>query len=180
MPRVLRSPLAIVVLTAAIVTILAGTSYAARKYVITNKKQIAPKVLKQITGARGPAGAIGAQGPQGPAGASGPQGPQGPAGSARAHAQVVTNDPQNPFYDNNSGFPGRPRRIATGRLCLPAPSGVDPDTTVLMLTLSGGSVGMVTQRSGNESCRAGEFEVWTTSSSGIYWTDGILFNVLVP
>jgi hypothetical protein len=179
MRHVFRSPLALAVLTATIVIVLGGTSYAARKYVITNKKQIAPKVLKQLTGSRGPAGAPGAQGPQGTPGTAGPPGAQGPAGSARAHAQVVTNDPQNPFYDNNSGFPGQPRHIATGKLCLPAPAGVNPDTTVLMLTLSGGSVGTLSQRSRNESCRAAEFEVWTANLSG-YFTDRILFNVLVP
>src|SRR3954452_20115412 len=122
----------------ALALVTAGTGYAAQKYVITSTKQISPKVLTALKGKAGPAGAPGAkgdqgaqgpqgsQGPQGAAGAQGPAGAQGaagahgsagapgspgPAGTARAFAQVVTNDPLNPTFDQNKGFPDRPRHI---------------------------------------------------------------------
>lgn len=173
---------AVILSVIALVLAIGGTSYAARKYVITSTRQIAPKVLKQLKGAQGPRGVQGTQGPLGPQGPQGPQGipgTPGAPGSARAYAQVVTNDPNNPFYADNVGLPGQPRHIGVGKLCLPAPAGVNPDTSVLMLTLSGGSAGFVTQRSRNDSCRVGEFEVWTANTNNAF-ADGILFNVLVP
>lgn len=48
-----------------------GTAVAAKKYVISSKKQIAPKVRKQLKGKRGPTGPPGPQGQQGAPGPSG-------------------------------------------------------------------------------------------------------------
>jgi hypothetical protein len=181
----------------ALALVTAGTGYAAKKYVITSTKQISPSVLKALKGNAGPAGAAGAkgdQGPQGPQGSQGPAGQQGaagtpgaagaagapgPAGSARAYAQVVTNDPANPSFDQNKGFPNKPRHIGVGRLCIPAPAGVDTDAVPAFVTLSGESIGYVTASSNNADCRGVEYEVVTTDIYG-YLQDGLLFSIMVP
>ena len=62
----------------ALVVAAAGTGAAATRYAITNKNQIAPKVLAQLHGAqgkRGPKGDPGAQGTNGTPGATGAPGP---------------------------------------------------------------------------------------------------------
>jgi hypothetical protein len=56
---------------------------------------------------------------------------------------------------------------------------VNTDNVPAFVTLSGGSVGFVTARSGNEDCRAAEYEVWTTNVSN-FFQDGVLFNIMVP
>jgi hypothetical protein len=70
-----------VVAVIALVFAMAGGAYAAGRYLITSTKQISPKVLKQLMGARGAAGAAGAQGATGAQGPQGPQGSQGPQGA---------------------------------------------------------------------------------------------------
>jgi hypothetical protein len=72
---------ALVLSVLALLVASSGTAIAAKKYLITSKKQIAPKVLAQLTGARGPVGPVGAVGPQGSTGAQGPVGAQGAAGA---------------------------------------------------------------------------------------------------
>lgn len=69
-----------VVLTMALVFAMTGGAYAASKYLITSTKQISPKVLKQLKGARGLKGASGPAGPQGPAGPVGARGETGAVG----------------------------------------------------------------------------------------------------
>ncbi len=63
-----------VVLVFVLVFAMSGGAFAASKFLITSTKQISPKVLKALSGKRGPAG------PQGVAGAVGAQGAAGPAG----------------------------------------------------------------------------------------------------
>jgi hypothetical protein len=78
------SPIAIAAL--ALFVVLGGTA-AAAGYVITNENQIKPSVLKQLHGARGPAGRPGIEGPRGPGGTGsgetvpGPQGAKGNPGA---------------------------------------------------------------------------------------------------
>jgi hypothetical protein len=88
MKKSLRLPSpALVISILALVIALSGTAIAAKRYLITNTKQISPAALKQLTklaakgvkqGAAGAAGASGAAGATGAAGASGAQGPAGP------------------------------------------------------------------------------------------------------
>jgi hypothetical protein len=164
----------IVVISGLLLT-MAGTGYAGGRYVITSKKQIAPKVRKQLEGHRGARGPQGAQGPQGP---QGPQGAAGPPGTARASAQVATG--VNPTYDANRGFPSPPRRIGVGKYCIPAPAGVNPDTTAVLVGLSGGSAGFVSQYGPpTQSCRANEFEIWTANTGNVL-NDSTFFNIVVP
>ena len=68
-----------VAMTVALVFAMAGGAYAAKKYVITSRKQISPKVLRTLTGK---AGTRGPAGPAGPAGTAGSTGTAGPAGTA--------------------------------------------------------------------------------------------------
>lgn len=166
----------------ALVSALGGTGYAAHRYIITSPKQVAPKVLKQLkgkAGRTGPRGVQGSQGFPGGQGAQGAQGPQGPPGTARAFAQVATGI--NPDYDANHGFASKPRRIALGKYCVPAPAGVNPDSTAVLVGLSGGSVGFVTQAGPpSTSCRANEFEIWTFGGPANGFFDNVYFNILVP
>jgi hypothetical protein len=184
MPQVrhIRSAVVWTFAVVGLVAIMTGTGYAAQKYLITSTKQISPKVVNALKGKKGPAGVRGAEGPTGATGPQGPQGPQGvqgPAGTARAYAEVVTNDANNPAFDGDVGFPGRPRHIATGKLCIPAPPSVDPDNVPAIVSLAGGSSGFVTTTGTNADCRAGEYEVETADPSNSF-ADGILFNIIVP
>ncbi len=52
----------------------AGTSIAAKHYLITSTKQIKPSVLAKLKGAKGPRGSQGPRGIQGATGAAGPAG----------------------------------------------------------------------------------------------------------
>jgi hypothetical protein len=56
---------------------------------------------------------------------------------------------------------------------------VNADNVPAFVTLSGGSVGFVIARSGNEDCRAAEYEVWTVNLSN-FCQDGLLFSIMVP
>ena len=190
--------------TLALIVALSGASYAAvvvtsadiKDNTITSKdvknktlklKDFTPDAKSSLAGATGPsgpAGPAGATGPSGPAGpggaagSTGPQGPQGPAGTAKASAQVAAQ--VNPFYDANHGFTAPPRRIGVGRYCVPAPAGVNPDNTAVLLGLSGNSAGFVTQFGPPASlCRADEFEILTANVNNVL-SDGIFFNILVP
>lgn len=131
-----------------LVIALAGTGYAAQRYVITSTKQISPQVVKSLKGKPGPAGprgVAGAPGPpgapgaQGPVGPQGPQGSQGPAGTALASGIVQMNVSKNAEWQpgTNRGFPGPPIRKSAGVYCIPMPAGVDGDTATAMLTPTG-------------------------------------------
>jgi hypothetical protein len=88
MKKSLRLPSpALVISILALIVALSGTAIAAKRYLITNTKQISPAALKQLTrlaatqvkqGAAGAAGANGTAGATGAAGASGERGPAGP------------------------------------------------------------------------------------------------------
>ena len=74
----------------ALVLALGGSAVAAKRYLITTSKQIAPKALQEIAavakqsspGSDGAPGAAGATGPQGPKGDPGPKGDTGERGPA--------------------------------------------------------------------------------------------------
>ncbi|HXD54397.1 MAG TPA: hypothetical protein VN618_06565 [Solirubrobacteraceae bacterium] len=63
--------------TLALVLAISGGAYAAGRYLINSTKQINPKVLRKLHGARGPAGQIGPVGPQGVTGHEGAKGVKG-------------------------------------------------------------------------------------------------------
>jgi len=78
--------------TLALVFAMSGGALAAKHYLISSTRQISPKVLRSLHGARGPAGAPGASGAQGPAGAKGETGPgggQGPQGSPGESVKIT-------------------------------------------------------------------------------------------
>jgi hypothetical protein len=141
---------------------------------------VAAKAARAKPGPRGPRGFPGPPGPQGPSGPQGPGGAAGPAGqpgSARAYTEVVT-DSNPPQYSANHGFPGAPTNRGPGLFCLPAPSGVDPTNTPLMLSLAPGSTpGFVEQLPGADC--SGGFEVVTWDWNGNR-SNGVYFNALVP
>jgi hypothetical protein len=94
-----RMTYANVVATLALVFAMGGSAVAASHYLITSKKQISPKVLKELKGATGARGAAGAAGPAGPAGANGtngapgPEGKRGPEGLRGAEGPPSGNEP---------------------------------------------------------------------------------------
>ncbi|MCW3033258.1 MAG: hypothetical protein JWM60_1603 [Solirubrobacterales bacterium] len=72
-----------VVSTLALVLAMSGGAYAAGHYLINSTKQINPKVLRKLHGARGGRGVAGQNGPVGPqgvTGATGSKGARGPTG----------------------------------------------------------------------------------------------------
>src|SRR5258708_3809286 len=75
-----RMTYANVAATLALVFAMGGSAVAASHYLITSKKQISPKVVKELSGKQGAAGAAGAAGPSGAQGAQGPQGTAGANG----------------------------------------------------------------------------------------------------
>src|SRR6202012_5752251 len=66
--------------TLALVLAMSGGALAANHYLIHSTKQISPKVLKKLHGARGRTGPNGLIGPQGVKGETGGRGPRGPEG----------------------------------------------------------------------------------------------------
>jgi Collagen triple helix repeat (20 copies) len=72
--------------TLALVLAMSGGAFAARHYLINSTRQISPKVLRKLHGARGRRGVAGQNGPVGPqgvtglTGARGTRGPQGEPG----------------------------------------------------------------------------------------------------
>ncbi len=75
--------------TLALVLAMSGGALAASHYLINSTKQINPKVLKKLHGARGslgPTGSVGPQGIQGPEGKRGAKGEKGDAGVFSAAA----------------------------------------------------------------------------------------------
>ncbi len=75
-----------VIAVIALVFALSGSAIAAKRYLITNTKQISPAALKQLAklaaaqGAQGATGAPGKEGAAGPTGAAGAEGKEGAAG----------------------------------------------------------------------------------------------------
>lgn len=90
-----RRPITFAGLSATLVLILAmsGGAWAAKKYIITSKNQIKPRVLKELKGATGKAGPAG---PQGPAGTNGQPGAQGATGQAGATGEKGPTGPTGP------------------------------------------------------------------------------------
>lgn len=79
--------------TLALVFSMSGGALAATHYLINSRSQVNPKVLKSLTGAKGPAGAagaVGATGLAGPAGSAGSKGEAGSPGSAGEPGASVT------------------------------------------------------------------------------------------
>jgi hypothetical protein len=176
-PVLLAAAVATVVSVPALAQATNGSATAVRG------AHVVAKAAAVRRGPRGPRCFPGPHGPPGPAGPQGPGGPQSPAGpagqpgSARAYAEVVT-DSNPPQYSANHGFPGEPTSRGTGIFCLPAPSGVDPTNTPLMLSLAPGSTpGFVEQLAGGDC--SGGFEVVTWDWSGNL-SNGVYFNALVP
>ena len=74
-----------IVAIVALVFAMTGGAYAAKHYLITNTKQISPKVLKQLKGKNGKNGANGAAGANGKDGAQGLPGKDGTNGTNGAN-----------------------------------------------------------------------------------------------
>jgi hypothetical protein len=96
-----------VAMTIAVVFAMTGGAFAASKgVIITSKKQISSKVVKELTGKAGKAGPAGAAGAAGPVGATGPAGPAGSTGpSGPAGAKGETGGTGKDGKDGKEGSP---------------------------------------------------------------------------
>jgi len=85
------------------------------KYVITNKKQIKPNVLKQLKGNAGAAGPAGPQGPKGDNGSNGSDGAKGDKGEKGDKGNTGDTGPQGPpGKDGKDGETGFTETLPTG------------------------------------------------------------------
>ena len=121
-------------------------------------------------GPAGPAGSAGPAGPQGAQGAQGPQGlqgPPGPGGGANPYASinrspVVAIDPA---FTRGTGW--AVTRPSTGIYCVTAPTGVNPATAAINLTVEwGNSFGFDLlaywwKGANNAPCTASQFHIRT-------------------
>jgi hypothetical protein len=159
----------------ALVLAMGGASYgAAQRYIITQKNQIKPSVLRQLKGATGPRGA---SGPAGPAGAQGAQGLQGPpgggVGGSVASARVVVNGAV-PALQVNNGF-SEVRLFPPNTWCLTPPAGYNQKA---FLTIAANQLAVAVQLPPAAPCNAGDIEVVTVGVNGA--AAAIPFNIMVP
>ena len=168
-----------IVACVAIVLAMGGTGLAAKKYLITSTKQISPKVLAKLHGARGargltgPAGAAGAKGANG---ANGAPGAPGAAGSAKGYAEVLVT-PSLHIVDN-VGFASTAVSSPSGGIyCIDAPPGADPNG-VLIVSLAEANLGYVLH-SARTVCNANEYQVSTLDPGGVA-NNMISFDILAP
>lgn len=106
---------ATVIATFALIFAMTGGAYAAKRFLITSTKQISPKVLSSLKGAKGTTGAAGAAGPTGPQGPAGAIGKEGPVGKDGAPGKEGTKGETGP-----EGTPGKNGTFGEGTL----PAGV--------------------------------------------------------
>jgi Collagen triple helix repeat (20 copies) len=112
-----------VALTLALVFAMSGGAFAAGKFLITSTKQISPKVLAQLKGAKGANGVAGAQGPQGPAGAKGETGPKGETGAKGEQGVQGSPGTNGASVTNTKVEPGEPECEERGGAKLKVASG---------------------------------------------------------
>jgi hypothetical protein len=105
MPSAVRSRLtyANVVATLALVFAMSGGALAATHYLITSKKQISPKVLKELKGNAGAAGGAGAAGAAGAPGKEGAAGKEGTNGNTGPNGESVLVKGVNPGAECKEG-----------------------------------------------------------------------------
>ena len=170
-----------IVACVAIVLAMGGTGFAAKKYLITSTKQISPKVLAKLHGAKGargltgPAGAAGAKGANG---ANGAPGAPGAAGSAKGYAEVLVT-PSLHIVDNVGFASTAVSSPSAGIYCVDAPPGADPNG-VLIVGLAGASsnVGFATHAP-RTVCGANQYQVATVDPTNVL-TSLISFDILAP
>jgi hypothetical protein len=158
----------------ALVLAMGGASYgAAQRYIITQKNQIKPSVLRQLKGATGPRGATGPAGPPGAQGAQGSQGPAGGAGGGISSARVVLNGAV-PALQVNTGF-SEVRHNSVGNWCLTPPAGYNQKAFV---SLAMNITGIVIQIPPQAPCNAGDIHIVTATTGGTL--ADYSFNIMVP
>lgn len=140
---------------------LAGTGIAASQYLITSTSQIAPKVIGQLRGDRGPQGKAGKAGAKGATGAAGSQGLTGAAGSPGATGNTGSGGATGTKGDaGQTGAVGNTGPVgptgatgATGPVGPTGPAGINWATPQVMTsgptTLSGSPVTLTNTCSGN-------------------------------
>ncbi len=173
MPSAVRTRLtyANVVATLALVFAMSGGALAATHYLITSKKQISPKVLKELKGAAGAAGATGAAGAAGAPGKEGAAGKEGTNGSGGANGEsvlVAELAPGTECKEGGSKFEagGKSAHACNGAKGKEGKAGENPTNTALAA------------KNGSGNCEEGgtEFKVGsgtaTYACNGSPWTAG--------
>jgi hypothetical protein len=144
-----------VVATMALVFSMTGGALAAGHYLINSTKQINPKVLKKLHGAKGAHGARGATGATGAVGATGALGATGAGGSAGKEGKEGKQGPQ--------GIPGTATN--TGATGVTGPTGSQGETGVTGATGATGPAGS-TGPSGEAGATGEKGEAGPTGTTG--------------
>lgn len=181
MPSAVRSRLtyANVVATLALVFAMSGGALAATHYLITSKKQISPKVLKELKGNAGAAGGAGAAGAAGAPGKEGAAGKEGTNGNTGTNGESVLVKGVNPGAECKEG--GSEFKVGSGTATYACNGAKGKEGTAGKEGPVGESV-TSKEFSGEEGpCKAGgsKFEsepgkgkVKTYACNGSPWTDG--------
>jgi hypothetical protein len=166
---------------------LGGTTYAASSALLPNNsvgtkqvvngslqtKDLSKQARKALKGNRGLRGLTGAQGAQGATGAQGAKGDkgdtgaQGAAGTARAFGSVFSSGSPT-TYAGTRMKNATVTRPATGVYCITLSGGVDPSTTIPVVSTdfsSASSQAIAQIRSSGIGCAAGQLAVYTWNAS---------------
>lgn len=170
-----RASLPWIITVIALIMAMGGTGLAAaQKYIITQKNQIKPSVLRQLKGSKGLRGLTGAPGAPG---ATGTQGPAGAAGSAKGYGQIAIAGATLSIVGGVNLAPNGVRSPSVGIYCIAAPANGVTDQVVLV-SPAGALVGVVGQM-GRTMCNANEYQIYTTNLAGTF-VGNLPFNILVP
>jgi len=175
---------ALVVAILALIVALGGTAIAAKHYLITRKNQIAPKVLKQLSGASGAAGAQGPSGSTGQAGANGSNGIAGTNGTNGTDGTDGTSATVAFAFIEASGTidPARSKGVAVSENVGPGDycvgfNGLTPASSPLLATPAVGENAAVTVDYAPVNCNNGEYEILTRVGG---MSTNIAFVLAVP
>jgi hypothetical protein len=172
-----RASLPWIITVIALVMAMGGTGFAAaQRYIITQKNQIKPSVLRQLKGAKGPKGARGLPGTPGVNGVNGVNGAPGTPGSARAYARVGLNGVI-PTLQAAVGF-ASVTHPAVGTCCLPTPPGVPQNGVALVSPVQIAGVVIQAAIVGPPCNPASDIMIFTTNQAAA--PVDFAFSILVP
>jgi len=163
---------------------LSGGALAASHYLISSKKQIDPKVLRELKGTSGKNGANGASGPAGPPGPQGIPGREGLSGSEGSSAAGFAFMDRTGSLQDTYNFASPYSEPQKGLYCLTATgkfngSNAPLATVTPEYTHSKGTQLYAYPLYGAPNCAAGQYEVATYEPAGTP-SNEVAFYIFVP